>query len=953
MSTDSSVVIGAVSGTKINADFQNISSYINADVGAIVTPRLRHLPLLGVRFAREDMFDDQNPAGDGSSDDLNVPLLLPLTMGVEFEQTSRQDSSTRSISVNIDPLSILLGSQDLQLVKSVIQKWSSKAKRGRSLLQDTHYDAVFRSDRLGLGLRKDGGVIYVDSVKEPASTEGVKVGDSVFAINDALVTNDASISLSSIVAQMAEADRPLKVTFCRLEDVDEAAVEELQNQTSQKASDFNADITFSSAILTLVEKDFPLARGEVVNAKLSCGVSQTRATTLSLAVSSAIGLKCYNLSIWGWEPVLEQGKIAFSADYQDPEAGSRQLTFVFSDGQGGLAANLSDAAVETASKVIEWGKLSKAGDGQIENGLSTTNGVQEDKVSVSQNAANAALLYARRRKHGSSRPFVFQNRTGLSVAFVQQRSTGKGSLNLDSSPFLAVGEYSGLEGYDSSLITEVANGAEAKFRVDVADDLQGERTPYRGFSSLNVSLQTIGGIAVEPLLNLQIHRPGETLLPLRFHKIAESAQSLSHSRVVYGKLLASWRIQQVDEKTILTLGSSLRILSLLREPIEIGVCVFLPGENVSADAKTLKPIGTAYPGQPFFLPLWLAMQECPWCCAFKFDSHHKFSPLFYYSQQGSYDFGPLSGCTVGCLPRRGVLPTTWLATALVEQEKTLTLTLDSLLSLRNLLPVDVEWEVTDRSLTPIDGSTMRSKESFCTDACLLKSGEKVEVLARTADGMVFRFRNKGGPTWSSWVSISLVPDPKDAGSAKKTNDDSSGQQDVSTVRYAQLADSFGVQQNMGVRVSQKDCGFDVSLFAELWCTNCSELDVAFGFARDDELLQLKTPQGSDVTAELTPAEAALREISSLFESGQDNRGNKNEVKKVSSSDVVRLPFQTSPNLVEECFEYSEVLVNSTIRRWWAAENPLHKCVDLTTTDVSGDGWYWIDSSWVRAGTSFD
>ena len=944
---DASMEMDQAAVIKLNADFQNISSYINPDVSAYISPRLIHLSILGDRFSRQDLHGPTvQPGNEESTEDLNVPLLLPVTMGIEFEQKNLMDATLRSISVNIEPLSILLGGEDLQLVKSVVQKWSSSTKKERPKAHRNFYEAVFRSELLGLGLRKDGFDIFVDSVRDPAISNGVCVGDAIHAVNDRILADCANKTLSAIVDQLATADRPLKVTFARSGDYKQMS-EDSDAGKLKKDIQVNGDLTFTSAVLTLVEKDFPLARGEVSNAKIKSGFSQSMDTNLTLSLTALIAVKYYNLGIWRWEPLLEQGQIAFLAEYEDPENQSRQLTLEFGDSQGGLAMNITDAAAETASKVFEWGRDSPEDKEDLEVELSDLAENQENKISISRNAANAALVYARRQRFGTARPFVFRNCTGLSVAFVQQR-VGEGDISLAASPFLAVGEYSGLDQYDSRQITELANGAEIKFRVNVADDLQGEHSSYRTFPSLAVSLQTIGGVDIEPLTDLQIHRPGEVLLPLRYSRSSVNPKS-TRKEPFEGKHSACWIVEQIDEKTVMTLGSSVRILSLLRQPVEIGIGVFDSDESYTVDLAscTIKNIGTAYPGQPFFLPLWLAMQGNAWCCGFKFDSHHRFSPLFFYSNGSSFDFGPLSGGTVGCLPRKGALPSIWLSTAVAEQDGILTLTLDSLFSLRNLMPTDVEWEVTDRSLTPIDGSSLRTNDSFGSCSCALQSGEKVEILARSVDGVVGRFRPHG-VSWSSWVSLCFIPEDTHAGDIHKQEakgELSSMRNDLNRVHYAQAVDSFGVKQDIGVRLSRKDCGFEVTLFVELWCANCSSLDLTFGYPVEFEGDHMGAHSEPGAVLELSPAEAALKEISSLFESGPER---KEKEMKSRPFDMVRLPCQISACISEECFEYVDNS-NGTRRRFWASENQCFATGDPGSMD-SGDaekGWRWIDPGWVR------
>jgi hypothetical protein len=935
-----------VSITRINADFQNVSSYILADSFDILSPRIAHLPLLWERFAQADLSPEKKGTGRDATEDIGVPLLLPLTMGLELEQTScPQFPTKRSVCINVDPLSIMLGSEDLQLVDSVVRHWSSKSKKSDGMHE---YDVIFRSERLGLGLRKDDIRIVVDYVKDPALSKGVLYGDAIHSINGIRVCTDTT--LLSIVDQLAQSHRPLRVTFRRPLEA-KVSEEDTTSSEHRKDSYVSMDVLFSSAILTFVERDAPLLRGQVHEAKLSYGLTQGAGTNQRLAISSSLAIYCYNLSIWGWEPLMEEGTIALAAELQEPEEGARQLTFEVGDGQEGLAMNFTDAAAETISKVIEWSRHSERnldGDNHLNDLVDGYNAAQEVRnSSVSRNAANAALQYARRQSHGSAKSFVFRNRTGLSVAVVQQQPKGFEVQRSVSTPFLAVGDYCGIELFDPSQITLVGSGEEFAFRVDVIDDVYGENMSCAKFPSLVVSLQTIGRIAFDPLLDLQIHRAGETIVPLRYCKVEEKQDAKVRPRS--GQLLAVWRIEHVDEKTMMTLGGATQILSLLPYPIEVLVRIGLAETAVAKNEETkLKSIGSAYPGYPFFLPLWLEMQEEIWSCSVKIDNEHRAARLFSRSADGFYDFSPLSETTVGFAHRRGNDPSIWLAGLATEDGGVFTVTLDSLFSLRNLLPTEVEWEVANSDLTTIDGSGPRNSTIY-GGICFLESGEKTEVLAKTIKGVAGRFRPKGMAIWSQWVLLSL--DPRVSTMEATLDGDTESRQEVVISRYAQSCDAFGVPHTIGVRVSPKECGFDVILFAELWCINCTALDLTFGAPRDKGQIKTETDPTTMLPADLSAAEAALKEISSLFESGQDGKGLRLDANAGRSFvDTVRLAGQGTPHVVEECFEYIDTV---STQRWWASENPACKFPDPTgVIDGGSAGWFWIDPDWVSASSEY-
>ena len=100
--------------------------------------------------------------------------------------------------------------------------------------------------------------------------------------------------------------------------------------------------------------------------------------------------------------------------------------------------------------------------------------------------------------------------------------------------------------------------------------------------------------------------------------------------------------------------------------------------------------------------------------------------------------------------------------------------------------------------------------------------------------------------------------------------------------------------------------------------------------------------------ELTPAEAALKEFSALFETSEQSRSF--APRKAPSSgqgpDILLLPAQAVTTLTEECFEYIEVESSTVKRRWWGTQDFRSIRENLTeNTDEPGD-WRWIDDAWV-------
>lgn len=854
-----------------------------------------------------------------------------------------QHGVKQSVSINVDPLSVVVGSDDVILIKSVINKWSSSSSaiRPGDLLYT--YDVVFETDKLGMGLKNEDGLVIVDSVKQSSETKGVRVGDIIHGINGKSTEFYNDDNFLDFVQRLSSLKRPVTLTLSRRKVEVQENVIPRHDFVRDRTSTF--DVSFTSAILSLVERDFPLLKAEVLSSRLACKINEKEEKCIRLSISASVGVDYYNFRIWGWEPLFEQGTMLFSADFQDDRENTRQLTLEFSDSDDGLACNVSSAAAEAISKFLSWSTYplqfsqSTESEAVLYEAIYPDHG--DDQTKNVRSAATAALVYARKQKHGSTRPFVFRNRTGLSAAFVQQKHFVKTELlSTAGMPFLSVGEYNGLESFDPSLISVVGNGQDIRFRVDTNDGLD------EGYSSLAkvpivcVALQTVGGVVIEPLMGQAIDGPGEKLLPIRFHKIKSS--SSIHPKE--GNQMLSWCVEIVEEKTIITLGSSIRILSLLRDPVEVGLS-FLTSDNPQKGELDIKSTGTAFPKSYFFLPVWLDMTCGDWACSIRATEDYNFTTLFYSSSEGGLDFGPISEKAIECTSKRSASPSSWISVATRGRDKILTVTLDSSLSLRNILPVDIEWEVSDRKFTPTDGSTIRGQEHL-EKSVPLKSGEKVEIFARSTEEITARFRPYGFAHWSEYVCVSF-DDQKCVDSIQSSASTSvSENSERLTVRYAQLRDAFGVPHDLSIRIMKKDCGLDVTIFAELWLTNGTSLDISFGYpwkptlGRDSEVkLEL-------VEDEFSAAETALREISLLFE-GSGETAKLKTASSLVAAEFTRISGQIVPTVVEEFFEYID-LGNGNQRKWWAMENSMNTVQDPRRIEPCNDDgqWFWKDKEWV-------
>jgi hypothetical protein len=962
--------------TSINADFQNISTYINPDVGNALGLCPRHSVVLAEVPGLDTTSLDHRELGEDGADELGVALLLPLTVNFEFEQVRCAGSkTTRSLAVNMDPLSAILSSEDIQLVMLMAKKWSSKGAPRYPPLPMYFYDVTFHGERLGLGLRKEGGKIVVDSVGQSVLLEhkgaDIKMGDTLHSLNGKVVVNPGSLPLSTMVERLISEPRPVTITFARKSQPSDhggrdgvsdsvTLLEPTANDEICQGSVDRVDVALSAAEFTLVEKEIPLFRGKVSKTTMAGELSRTRETKLRFNLGSTIEVEYYNLRIWGWEPLLEPGGITLSATFQDPLDRPRELAIEVGDRIGSpLCLNITDGAAEALSKLKEWKKASSE-DEQLgsplfsEDAFSITarNRADDDRDGeslppnrqtvteanrfVARKAANAALSFARRQKSDTAKPFVFHNRTGVSIAFVRQKQGEAKSLVNYAHSFAAVGDYNGLQGYDDAEITVVGNGEEGKFRMDVLTDeiTDGESHTRRSqgrFPFLTVAIQAVAGVTIQPLTDLPIFRESRTLMPLLFSR-GDTHEVIDHHSARHSVV---WLVEQTDEKTILTLGSSIRFDCLSLTPIEVGA---------REEGGYNRTLGIARRGIPFYFPLSLAMQQTVYNCSLRPVGQYHFAPLFRLFPDGSVESDETTEGCIECRPTNREDSSVWLAVMQHHDHEALEIAIDCCLAIRNLLPLSLDWEVamdSPKEDAIVDGSTTRTWNLDLTEDSFLNSGEYAEVFSKGSSLLKARFRQRGGKEWSTWASLSIPTRP--AATREGEPDDI----DQVLIRHVSVNDAFGVPLTFGVRIIRKLCGLEVVVYAELWFKNCTSLPLAFGCVRN-QLLGPQNERKVDTGAnDMSTAEAALKEISSLFETGEEGTGLRREGSRADfDEDIVLLPGQVVSSVTEECFEYIEVEASTVKRRWWASEDPQSIRSNLTLIEDDGGDWHWLDKSWV-------
>ena len=917
----------------VNMDFQDVSSYMNPALSEIVNIRSEQIPSLVGILSVGTIESLTQMLVESNNNDLSTPLLLPLTLSIEYEQeTKSQEPMRRSLAVSVDPISVLFSNDDLKLVRAIVDGWTLTRRNDKQLYVDRRqfYEVTFTTERLGLGLRKEANRIVVDNIAELKQHDSIRTGDSIIAINSNVMSDAETISLNDMVNRLSSTPRPLTLTFLRRSEnqMDGIADHEkyLEDTSAKMGTDDKINVSIASAVITVVEREVPLLKVAILMTKIACNIIRAKGTAIRLDASSGTNIDYYNLKIWGWEPFVDPGVFYLSLSFQDTHQGPRELSIEIGDKEAGFSVNLTDSFIDTFSKFLDWRK------GFDEASESSTNLYSQNDVSddtrvtsrreASVDTATAAFQFAARQKSGVTKTFEFRNRTGVSVAFARQRPRQKNGRTSEELNY--VGEYNGLQHYESSDITVLSNGEDLKFRIDVnsfADKRKSDDHAGR-FPSFTAALQTTAGVVLEPFENLETSRPCETLLPVRFGMNT----SIDLFQVSPVRKWATWSVKHLNERTVVIIGSSVRVTSLLSRTVEIGVSA-----NTQHNRVSVMPLGTLREGIQFNLPLWIAMQKQTWNFYVKLGAEFAFTPIFTISPSGVVNLQKrVSGC-VECRRSIGTGACAWLEVSLSDDEGMSLVTIDCTISIRNLLPVSIEWEI-GQETEPfdgfVDGSGLRSKS--------LSSGEEVEVLMGNFHAAKMRLRpTKGNFMWSSWMTLSPPNKGVSTGQEKQPADETGSTAHEDFYAHLYVKDVFHINLPIGLRISTKTNGMDVTVYSDLWCTNCTSLSLVFGLPIQYEKQETMKP--------LSVGEATLKEISSLFESGELTR-NVDMTSRDGLNEMVRIPGQVSSHITEECFEYVEVEGSEVISRWWASENPFSSREHFMGSE--DEQCNWIDKTWV-------
>eukprot|EP00977_Amphora_coffeiformis_P011238 scaffold2704_cov159-Amphora_coffeaeformis.AAC.8 len=887
---------------KVNADFQNVSSHIIPDSSEILCIASRHYDL--VTECLPDYAGIYHQDGRLSTaekvDQLGVALLLPVTVGIELEQTvsTKEDVGTkRSLALNMDPLSVMLSADDLLLIRSLVSRWGSPKARNENKGSGSvgHFEVVFKSDRLGLGLRRESRNFVVDASHDKS---GVCVGDILYSINGAVLAESATLPLAGIVERLREEPRPLRLGFLRKSEQADARENDSEDLVPVKTiTSTSADLSFSEATVTLIDQDVSLLKGKISGTRIAFGRKEGEILTQKASLVSTVSIDYYNMRIWVWEPLLEPGSLYASAEYTAPHLGPQSLALEMGERDSvPLSLNLTDAAVSVLSKLRDWANF--------------TDDPSFERVAFydqAGQAANVALQFAKRQKHSGGKPFVFQNKCGLSCAFAVQKKSGDSRTKRQALPLL--GEYRGLQSYTESEVYVVAPDSEYRFRVDRPNG--SRRNNASGMRPcLTVAFQSIVGSVLEPLCDLQVARPGESLVALSYKSTEHHGNGGAISTV-----WLSWRVEVTDERTILTLGSVFRVSSQLRAtPIEVSVD--------SGDGR-VKSLGCIPEKDDLYLPVWLAVKN-RFQLRVKPAGSYQFTPLFDYSDEDSLVDGAQDTKYIECLPSKDGTSSIWLASRTLRKGMVMIVTIDCCLTLLNLLPLPLHWEVcvvTDKYRQIIDGSTQRDGP--------MQVGKFAEVLGSQHGSLALRLKSQ---EWSNWVPLASRTRGKDA-----------------HFQNIALKDTFGVPLVVGLRTIRQTIGLQVTFFAETWFLNATPMNLSFGSPAEFVFPDDNFHAALSGFQELSTAEAALKEFSALFETGDGGKDlRRGRGGETNEKNICLLPFHSGTVVTEECYEYIEVESSVVKRRWWASENPRASKPNLTTFDEDGEGWRWVDPKWVRS-----
>ena len=111
----------------LNMDFQDVSTHIHPDIANIIGIHQYHFDFFNGMLSSNVFSQLFRNEFDGPETNEEIPLLLPLTFSIEYEQIKMTNEPlSRCAAVSVDPLSVLLSDEDVKLLQAIAHAWTTK-----------------------------------------------------------------------------------------------------------------------------------------------------------------------------------------------------------------------------------------------------------------------------------------------------------------------------------------------------------------------------------------------------------------------------------------------------------------------------------------------------------------------------------------------------------------------------------------------------------------------------------------------------------------------------------------------------------------------------------------------------------------------------------------------------------------------------------------------------------
>ena len=641
-----------------------------------------------------------------------------------------------------------------------------------------------------------------------------------------------------------------------------------------------------------------------------------------------------NAVINQWEPIIEPHYLVGRVEHQSGNGSHPgQSTIIICDQYEGnhtpldfICVNVSDSAVHLLSKSAKrWRERKNAKPQPVgEAGISTNTALPHSPICCSSKAgsqtassstdlkkatklAKMALIFS--RKHGkvhkeNKSPFLFRNSTGVTLSF-----TVCGAIET-----FIVGE-----------------GQETKFHMNASIKKYDGRFPVIDIQ-LDLSERDLFS---DPITGLSTDRVGSSMRGVYVWKRKEVVTQVSQ------KMSLIWTVELSEGRRVMTLHSATSICAF-GCGLEFDIGFRLARDDDFTNETVITKIGIATRSKTFHLPLWLEACFCqvdiflrPSTRRVDNEDHiYNWSNFPMLSLKENYWNADATEVVYNWTAQEGVscslnpnidphrYDPIWLQFTKDNDKDALIMTIWSAITVRNMLPCTVEWEVAsnaaDCASSIFDSSSKRAEQQHaCTS---LQCGGATEIYTSDALDQEVYIRFKcivcDGCSWSEWLCIEL-----DDGTLKKTL----GTDPVIKSKQLNIQcknDTWnGSNLTIGVRISSHaGKGVNLIMYAEIWMRNLTALPLTFGAPS----IQLSNENYTETTLSgKISADSALIELSSMFESNSFGlfTNDDEDDEDTDLDDILNLPLQQCQEQYEEVFEYVLVSTEENVeRRWWASDN---------------------------------